>query len=140
MNDYDLVDINRTLHSDTRKYSWRRSNGMQRSRLDFFLVSKQLGLHIASADIIPGYCSDHSLVCIAFKIDIVKRNRQFWKFNNSLLRDPVFVNLMKQVILDVKKQYALPVYNIENIHLIDDEQLVFTIDDQVLFEMLLIRD
>ena len=37
MNDYDLVDIYRTLHSDTRKYSWRHFNGIQRSRLDFFL-------------------------------------------------------------------------------------------------------
>ena len=32
MNDYDLVDIYRTLRADTRKYSWRRFNVMQRSR------------------------------------------------------------------------------------------------------------
>ena len=63
MNDYDLVDMYITLHSNTRKYSWRRFNGMQRSRLYFFfLVSEQLGLDIASADTMPGYCSDHSLV------------------------------------------------------------------------------
>ena len=85
MNDYDLVDIYRTLYADTRKYSWRRFNGMQRSKLDFSLVSEHLGIDIASADIMPGYCSDHSLVCISFKTDIVKRNRPFWKFNNSLL-------------------------------------------------------
>ena len=30
-------------------------------------------------------------------------------------------------------------YNRENIHLIDDEQSVFTIDDQLLFEMLLLE-
>ena len=30
------------------------------------------------------------------------------KFNNSLLRDMTFVNLVKQVILDLKKQYAVP--------------------------------
>ena len=70
------MDIYKNLHSDTRKYSWRRFNGMQRSRLDFFVfVSEQLGLDVARADIMPGYCSDHSLVCIAFKSDIVKRNR-----------------------------------------------------------------
>ena len=109
MDSYDLVDVYRTLHSNTRKYSWRRFSGTQRSRLDFFLISEQLGLDIASADITPEYCSDLSLVDIAFKTNIVKRNRPFWKFNNSLLRDAVFVNLVKQVILDVKKQYALPV-------------------------------
>ena len=34
MNSYDLVDVYRTLHKDTRKYSWRRFNSTQRSRLD----------------------------------------------------------------------------------------------------------
>ena len=38
-----------------------------------------------------------------------------------------------------EEKNALPVYNRENIHLIDDEQLVFTIDDQLLFEMLLLE-
>ena len=32
-----------------------------------------------------------------------------------------------------KKQYALPVYDRDNIYLIDDERLVFTIDDQLFF-------
>ena len=32
----DLVDVYRTLHSNTRKYSWRRFNGTLRSRLDSF--------------------------------------------------------------------------------------------------------
>ena len=36
MDSYDRVDGYRTLHSNTRKYSWRRFNGTQRSRLDFF--------------------------------------------------------------------------------------------------------
>ena len=49
------------------------------------------------------------------------------------------LNLVKQVIFDVKKQYALPVYDRDNIHLIDDEHLVFTNDDQLFFEMLLLE-
>ena len=71
MDCYDLVDVYRTLHSNTRKYSRRRFNGTQRSRLDFFLISEQLGLDIASADITPGYCSDHSLVDIALSKETV---------------------------------------------------------------------
>ncbi len=133
MNTYDLVDVFRNLHADTRRYSWRRFNGTQRSRIDYFLVSEHLGLDIAGADIMPGYCSDHSLVYIRFKSDIVKRHRQLWKFNNSLLRDRVFVNLVKQLILDLKKQYAIPVYDRHNIHKIKDEELVLTIDDHFFF-------
>ena len=103
MNTYDLVDVYRNLHADTRRYSWRRFNGTQRSRIDCFLVSEHLWLDIAGADIMPGYCSDHSVVYIGFKSDIVKRHRPLWKFNNSLHRDRVFVNLVKQMILDLKK-------------------------------------
>ena len=55
MNSYDLVDVYRTLHKDTRKYSWRRFNSTQRGRLDYLLVSEVLGLDITSADIMPGY-------------------------------------------------------------------------------------
>ena len=41
-----------------------------------------------------------------------------------------FVSLIKQVILDLKKQYAVPVYDRNNIHEIDEEELVLTINDQ----------
>ena len=123
MNIYDLLDVYRNLHVDTRRYSWRRFNGFQRSRTDYFLVSEHLGLDIAGADIMPDYCSDHSLVYIGFKNDIVKRQRPLWKFNNWLLRDRIFVNLVKQVILDFKKQkqYAIPVYDRHNRHRIKQE-------------------
>ena len=47
--------------------------------------------------------SDHSLVYTGFKTGNVKRHRPLWKFNSSLLRDMTFVNLVKQVILDLKK-------------------------------------
>ena len=40
-----------------------------------------------------------------------------------------FVNLVKQVILDLKKQYAVPVYDRNNIHKLDGEELVLTIND-----------
>ena len=74
MNSYDLVDVYRTLHKDTRKYSWRRFNSIQRSRLDYLLVSEVLGLDITSADIMPGifFLIIH-LFGIGFKTGIVKR-------------------------------------------------------------------
>ena len=89
----------------------------------------------------PGYCSEYSLVFIAFKTIIFNNNKT--KQTNKqktpilLLRDAVFVNLVKQVILDVKQRYALPVYGRKNIHVIEDEHLVLTIEDQLCLEMLL---
>ena len=37
------------------------------------------------------------------------------------------------MILDLKKQYAVPVYDRNNIPKIDEEELVLTINDQLLF-------
>ena len=37
------------------------------------------------------------------------------------------------MILDLKKQYAIPVYDRHNIHKIKEEEFVLTIDDQFFF-------
>ena len=74
---------------------WRFFNSTQSSRLDYILVPEVLDLDITSAEIMPGYFSDHSLVCIGFKTGIVKRHRPLWKFTSSFLRDMTFVNLVK---------------------------------------------
>ena len=39
-----------------------------------------------------------------------------------------FVNLVKQVIFDLNKQYAVPVYDRNNTHKTDDEELVLTVN------------
>ena len=40
-----------------------------------------------------------------------------------------FVNLVKQVIWDLKKQYAVPVYYRNKMHKTDEEELVLIIND-----------
>ena len=73
------------------------------------------------------------MLVLVLKLVLLKGTAPILKFNNSLLRDMTFVNLVKQVILDLKKQYAVPVYDRNNIHKIDEEDLVLTINDQVVF-------
>ena len=68
-----------------------------------------------------------------------KKGRTFWKFNNSLLKDTTFVNLVKQIIIELKKEYAALVYDFDNISSINDDDLVLTIDDQLFFEMILLK-
>ena len=116
MNSYDLVDVYRTLHKDTRKYSWRRFNSTQRSRLDYLLVSEVLGLDITSVDIMPGYFSDHSLVCIGFKTGIVKRHCPLWKFNNSLLRDMTFVKRILFLVMHLCRDIFLYKSSVKDIY------------------------
>lgn len=62
-----------------------------------------------------------------------------WKFNNSLLYDNDYLECIRDFILQVKKQYAIPVYNINNLHQLPDKNILFTINDQLFLETLLME-
>ena len=64
------------------------------SRL-FFLINENLVADIISADIEPGYRTDHSAVTITFRFTERARGRTFWKFNSSLLKDKEYVRRIK---------------------------------------------
>ena len=68
-----------------------------------------------------------------------KRDRQFWKFNNSLLRDNKYTGEVKKVISELINEHMLPVYNLENIENVPNDQIQFTISDQLFCEMLLLK-
>ena len=86
-----------------------------------------------------GYRSDHSVVELSLKKETLQRDRPFWKFNNSLLRDKTYVEQIKDLISNLKKEYAMPVYNHENINCIPSDDIVFQISDQLFFEMVLLK-
>ena len=45
-----------------------------------------------------------------------------------------------QTITDVKRQYAVSVYNLDNINSVNDSEIQFTISDELLLETLLIQN
>ena len=104
---YNLVDIWRNLHPDEKKYTWRKFNQNKQSRLDFFLISSSLLPFVKKAEIIPGFCSDHSSITLEIDFSQFKRGKGFWKFNSSLLKDIEYVNKVKDVIKRVVAQYAI---------------------------------
>ena len=83
------------------------------------------------------YRSDHSPALLSLKINNFVKGTGFWKFNNSLLTDKEYVELIKKKIVDVKAQYACPVYCFENIKSVENTSLCFTISDQLLLDILL---
>ena len=74
---------------------------------------------------------------LGLKTEDRKRSKQYWKFNNSLLKDTNYIMMIKQLIDDQK--YALPVYNFDKIDDICDEIIEFQINDQLFFEVLLME-
>ena len=68
-----------------------------------------------------------------------QKGKPLWKHNNSLLHVINYLQDIKDKIIDVKKQYAIPIYNIENIHKLPDNEIQFTINDQLFMETLRIE-
>ena len=65
------------------------------------------------------------------------RGKGIWKFNNSLLENPNYLNLVNNIIDEEKLQYARPVYHPEYIKQNTDYEM--TIDHDLFLETLLLR-
>lgn len=98
-----LIDIWRELHPNVRKYTCIRKNPASKSRIDFFVTSRDLLLSKcpATADIRDGYLSDHMMITISVSVPSIKMGKSYWKFNNFLLKDEDFVSMMRQKIKDI---------------------------------------
>ena len=94
----DLVDIWRILNEDRKRFTWRNftKNGRVSSRLDLWMVSSHLIFDVEGTEIEPSIKTDHSLINISFYLTKTPaRGRGFWKFNNSLLADKEYVDMIK---------------------------------------------
>ena len=126
--EYELVDPWRSNYPNLRRYTWRQKTPVKQSRLDFFLVSQDIYTETLKVDINPGYRTDHSLISLTLGSNISTRGKGFWKFNLSLLKDKKYAEMVKNCIKKVETQYRTPQST--------DEDKQYTIDDQLIFEMI----
>lgn len=136
---FDLADIYREFHPNIERYTWRKPNPLKQARLDFFLISTSLITQVKKCDILTSFRSDHSPIMLVLKLNEFKHGKGLWKFNNSLLNIPEYVQSINNHIDEIKKQYALPIYNRENILDLPDSKIQFFINDQLFLETLLIE-
>ena len=112
INDLNLCDIYRSLHPTTRRYTWRRKNPVKQSRLDFFLASNSILDIVKTCDVKLSYRSNHSMIKLELILNSFISGKGIWKFNNSLLSSPDYLDLINKVINEEKLKYALPVYDL----------------------------
>ena len=138
--EHNLIDIWREFNMEKRQFSWRTKNGNKHARLDLFLISESLFTDTQEVTINPGYRSDHSMVILKLKGSEKEKKRSFWKFNNSILKDPEYVKIIKKVIEDTKKQY-LDTSQVQNTDVdnILNKDIQLNISDQLFLEVLLME-
>ena len=132
----DFLDIYRVHHEDKKEFTWSRRNPVKKqARLDFFLISFECFLYADATNIIPGYRTDHSGITLDLVFNYAnERGRGYWKFNNSLLKDKNYIQIVKDTISEVKSTYTTN----NNNEIPKVEQTEFSINDQLFLETLLL--
>ena len=104
--EYSLTDIWRIRNPQNKLFTRTKNskNGFVHSRLDFWLISIGLSYLIKQILINPGNGSAHSLISIFIdQTETQTRSRGgYWKFNNSLLNDLEYVQLIKHTIENIQ--------------------------------------
>ena len=101
LNKLALCDVWRRLKPKEKKFTWQRHNpasayGFSKSRLDRIYVPTCLASSIHSCEIIPCSLSDHSAVLLVLKFSTsAKVKSAYWHFNNSLLEDENYKEIVK---------------------------------------------
>ena len=98
MDTLSLSDVWRTRNKESKKFTWMQHNSGNWSRIDYFLVSESLGNKCEEVGISPSICTDHSCISLTINTSETKRGPGIWKFNNELLRDEEFIELMTDLI------------------------------------------
>ena len=60
-------------------------------------------------DIIPGFRTDHSIICLVLQCTPISRGPGYWRINNSFLKDIDYVNKINQLInieLECSKEFG----------------------------------
>ena len=102
LDSLDLNDAWRSLYPQTRRYTWH-SRGRS-SRLDNFFISDHLLNNLTQYKIQPGLHSDHSILNMTFCNENSSKGRGYWKFNSKLLHYTVYINNIKKLLEETKKE------------------------------------
>ena len=106
MDELDLVDIYHKLHPNTKAFTYESKSLKLRSRIDYFLVSNTIAVNATKAEIRPSLAPDHKAIFLSFEIQgELKRGPGSWKFNNQLLEDQNYVNLINTFYPKILDKY-----------------------------------
>jgi len=99
-----LVDIWRKTNPKHKQYTWKSNTDPPiRSRLDYFLCKETFIKKYNQVEIIPSITSDHAAVIWETEIINTSRGKGTWKFNNDLLTDTEYCEIVKKSISETEK-------------------------------------
>ena len=106
MDELNLVDVLRIKNPSKRCFTYKSSALKMKSRIDFFLIPKSLIASTKTADIKTAIAPDQKAIRLFLQFESKKKGPGLWKFNNSLLNDDTFVNLITTNYPIICRKYA----------------------------------
>ena len=85
MKTFEFKDAIRLKHPGQKQFTRVQNNPFAATRLDFFLISKQL--KVVRSEIFASVRSDHKAVKLFIDPKSAPRGNGYWKFNVALLDD-----------------------------------------------------
>ena len=96
MEELNLIDIYRQIHPTTKSFTYESKPLNLKSRIDFFLISRPLFCCIKSTEIRTSIAPDHKSIFLNIEIKSkFARGLGLWKFNNTLLEDDNYKELIE---------------------------------------------
>jgi len=96
----ELNDVWRIFNAENKEYTWSRKccNNFIARRLDYILLNDNAMSEALETNIFSVPSSDHRGIYVNLKVSNVKRGPGYFKFNNTLLKDKIFVQKMNNII------------------------------------------
>jgi len=106
MDELGLVDVYRALHPKKKAFTYESKSLKLKSRIDFFLIAQSLKSNIRTAEIRSSIAPDHKAIYLSVEInDAFHRGPGTWKFNNKLLEDENYVQLITGCLPRIQSKY-----------------------------------
>ena len=94
----ELCDVWRKTHKKIRQFTWRNVSLKRASRLDFWLVDKDVYKRTISTDIRPAIRADHNAISLKVNLHDIKKGPGYWKLNTSVLSDKLYQKKIYDII------------------------------------------
>ncbi len=101
MKDLGLMDIWKLVNPREREYTFYSHNHKSRSRIDYFLISKDLVESVADCSIGPIGLTDHAAVQLGLVIEPSGAKKNRWRLNISLFQDPEFSRPVEEELYNI---------------------------------------
>ena len=108
ISDNKLYDLWRMYNEENKEYTWRHKSRPIMRRIDYILTNENMFNKSRYSSISTLPLTDHKCVIGEFQTHDMELGPSFWKFNNSLLSDQNYLDIVNNLTATIEEQNISP--------------------------------